>query len=404
MGKSRAQRTGIGVGRLVLLLGVGVALGCRGVDSVDPQGPQAARNPINPMLAAEGQQIFRYDNFGDTVFWTGQLRLNEVAQALTPVQALGLGLKVDADAVPPAVLQAVLANPAALQDPATTRTLLSLNAVLGITAKVSGDRVTSLGITCALCHSTVDNSVTAGIGHRLDGWPNRDLKVGAIVASAPGLPDGAFKNYLLTWPAGFYDARANLDGRFDGPTTIPPAYGLREVPLETYTGEGPVSYWNAYVAVTQMHGQGVFSDPRLGIHISPHGPDLVTPKLVPLRQYQFSLAVPHGPVTDAAAVTRGQAVFTGAARCSTCHTGATFTDAPILHSPSEVPTEPTWADRSTTKKYRTTPLRGLIYHAPYFHDGSAATLTAVVDKYDTFMHLGLSAEQKSDLVAYLSSL
>ena len=351
-----------------------------------------------------GRDIFRYDDFGDWRFWTDTLRLNDAVETLTPAQALALGLKVDADAIPPATLQAVLANPALLDDPATTRALLTLNAVVGVVATVAGDQITRLGITCALCHSTVDNSVTAGIGARLDGWPNRDLKVGSIVAAAPGLPD-ALRPVYASWPAGFYDARFNFDG-INAPVTIPAAYGLRGVGLETYTGEGPISYWNAYVAVTQMHGRGSFSDPRLDINIVvPPGEDEVTSKLPALRLYQHSLDAPAPPAGsfDAAAAQRGEVVFRGVAQCSSCHTGPRFTDG-NLHAPAETGMEPVHAQRSTTKQYRTTPLRGAWQRPPYFHDGSAATLAAVVDHYNTVLSLGLSAAQKTDLVEYLKSL
>ena len=235
------------------------------------------------------------------------------------------------------------------------------------------------------------------------GWPNHDLNVGAIVASSPAIPDGALVRYLRSWGPGFYDARVNVDGRMDGPVVIPPAYGLHGVALETYTGEGPISDWNAYVAVTQMHGQGSFSDPRLGIHVSPGGPNLVQPALAALREYQLSLDAPEGAAASEAS-RRGRTLFEGKAGCARCHAGPHLTDAPALHDPSEVPTEPTWAERSATGAYRTTPLRGLIQHAPYFHDGSAATLEDVVDRYDAFFDLGLTAQERSDLVAYLRTL
>ena len=403
------------VGRTVLsalvLAALAGAAGCERADqaagAVVPElnrGSGTMLGPVNPVLAARGKQIFRFDDFGDSIFWTHTLRLNEVVQTLTPVQALGLGLKVDVDAIPPAVLSAVLANPAALQDPATTRALLSLNAVVGVQATVSGDKVTTIVVTCALCHSTVDNSVTAGIGHRLDGWPNRDLLVGGIIAASPGLPDGAFKTYALSWPRGFYDARVNLDGNMSGPVVIPPAYGLHGVALETYTGDGPVSYWNDYVAVTQMHGQGNFSDPRIGVRVTNQGPDLVQPKLTPLREYQLSLAAPAGTSVDREAAERGRVVFNGQGRCAGCHIPPTFTDAPRLHALSEIPTSSAWALRSATKMWRTSPLGGVSHHPPFFHDGSAPTLAAVVDRYDTFFHLGLTVGQKSDLVEYLKSL
>jgi cytochrome c553 len=351
-----------------------------------------------------GRDIFRFDDFGNWRFWTDTLRLNDAVETLTPAQALALGLKVDAAAIPPATLQAVLANPALLDDPATTRALLTLNAVVGVVATVAGDQITRLGITCALCHSTVDNSVTSGIGARLDGWPNRDLKVGSIIAAAPGLPD-AVRPVYASWPAGFYDARFNFDG-INAPVTIPAAYGLHGVGRETYTGEGPISYWNAYVAVTQMHGRGSFSDPRLGISIVvSSGEDEVTSKLPALRQYQHSLDAPGPPAGsfDAAAAERGEAVFRGVAQCASCHSGPRFTDG-NLHAPAETGMEAVHAQRSTTKQYRTTPLRGIWQRAAYFHDGSAATLAAVVDHYDSVLSLGLSAAQKTDLVEYLKSL
>ncbi len=395
---------------LVMAVSMGVLLGACDAERqglVSPRlnmGSGTMLAPINPQLAARGKQIFRFDDFGDSLFWTGTLHMNQVVEALTPLQALSLGLKVDVDAIPPAVLSAVLSNPAALSDPATTRALLGLNAVVGVQATVTGNHVTSFGITCALCHSTVDNSVTAGIGHRLDGWPNRDLLVGTIVASSPAIAAGALKSYLLSWPAGFYDARVNIDGIMTGPVLIPPAYGLHGIALETYTGEGPVSYWNDYVAVTQMHGQGNFDDPRLGLHFTTSGADLVQPKLPALREYQLSLAAPRGIGADAAAAARGLAVFNGAGHCSICHIPPTFTDAPLLHAPASLPVSGAWAARSATKMYRTTPLAGVSRHAPYFHDGTALTLDAVVDRYDAFFHLGLSAQQKSDLVAYLDTL
>jgi mono/diheme cytochrome c family protein len=373
------------------------------------------REPVSPDLTLsdaradtrkvnEGREIFRFDDFGNWRFWTDTLRLNEVVETLTPNQALALGLKVDADAIPPAVLQAVLADPSLLDDAATTRALLSLDAVVGVVATVVGDHVTRIGVTCALCHSTVNNSVTTGIGARRDGWPNLDLRVGAIIAATPGLPE-AVRPVYASWKAGFYDARFNFDG-INAPVVIPPAYGLHGVGLETYTGEGPLSYWNAYVAVTQMHGRGSFSDPRLGVSIVvPPGEDEVSSKLPALRLYQHSLAAPAPPAGsfDAAAAARGRVVFRTAARCASCHVGQRFTNG-NLHAPAETGMEPVHAERSTTKRYRTTPLRALWQHAPYFHDGSAATLEAVVAHYDGVLGLGLTAAQKADLVEYLKSL
>jgi mono/diheme cytochrome c family protein len=323
-----------------------------------------------------------------------------VESAVDPTTALAVGLKVDADVLPPGILEKV-----DLKSPATTVALLKMNAVVGVQAAVDADnRITQLGITCALCHSTVDNSVLPGIGKRMDGWPNRDLNVGAIIALSPLLPPDK-KAVYESWGPGKYDAYWNHDGQ-NNPTVIPPAYGLHEVALETFTGEGPVSYWNAYVAVTQMHGHGNFDDPRLGIHVE-QSPDLVTPKLPALREYQHSIAAPPPPAGsfDDAAAARGKALFTGQARCSECHNGNALTDAgKRLHQPSEVGTDPTLAQRATTGLYRTTPLHGVWQHPPYFHDGSAATLEDVVKHYDDHFRLGLTAEQQRDLVEYLKSL
>jgi cytochrome c5 len=353
--------------------------------------------------------IFRHDTFGDEQLWTDVLRLHEVVQTLAPKAALGVGLKVDSEAVPANVLAS-----ADLEDPKTTVALLSLNAVVGVRATVEDGTIKTIGITCALCHSTVDDSVMAGVGKRLDGHPNRTLNPGAILALAPGIgdvaasldvPEATAIAALSSWGPGYYDARFNQDKQSHA-VLIPPAYGLKDVALETYTGEGPVSYWNAYVAVTQMGAHGNFSDPRLGLDIQ-HDPDRVTAKLPALREYQFSLNPPAPPSTsfDAAAAARGKTLFEGTtAKCSTCHSGASFSDAPTLHDAAEIGMDDTEASRSITRKYRTTPLKGAFSHPPYFHDGSAATLDAVVDHYDTTLQLSLTAPQKADLVQYLKAL
>ena len=359
---------------------------------------------------ADGQQIFRFDTFGDEQFWTDTLRMHEVIQqGVSPAAALGVGLRVDVDALPAAVRDAIAAGQVDLNSPATTVTLLKLNAVVGVrgTVDTTGgrDSLVRVGITCALCHSTVDNSFSPGIGHRLDGYPNTDLDPGAIIALSPAVT-AAQKAVYTSWGHGKYDPRYNIDGQ-NTPLVLPPAFGLAGVDAETYTAEGPVSYWNAYVAVTQMHGHGNFDDPRLGIHIS-QSPDEVTPKLQALRDYQFSLQVPRPPAGsfDAAAAERGRAVFSGAGRCASCHTGSTFTDVNEgrLHAPEETGMDPAYAARTTSKAYRTTPLRALWQHAPYFHDGSAATLRDVVEHYDAFLGLQLTEAQKGELVEYLKSL
>ena len=355
----------------------------------------------------QGQQIFRFDTFGDEQLWTDTLRLHEVIQSsVSPTTALAVGLKVDRAALPPNFLATHDLN-----SPATTVELIKLNAVVGLVGNVRGTQLKSVGITCAICHSTVDNSVAAGIGNRLDGWPNRDLNPGAIIALSPALT-GAQKAVYNSWGPGRFDPRFNVDG-INGPVLIPPAFGLKGVGFETYTGDGPISYWNNYVAVLEMGGHGSFSDPRLGISIVQE-PDQVTPKLPELLRYQLSLASPSPPAGsfDQLAAKRGEALFKTKAGCASCHLPPTFTDVlsgpdpsvPLLHDASEVGMDPLYAQRSATKKYRTTPLRALWHHPPYFHDGSAPDLDTVVNHYDRLFGLGLSSKQKRDLVEYLKSL
>jgi hypothetical protein len=370
----------------------------------------------NPALIAAGKNIFRFDTFGDETFWTDTLRMHEVIRsAVDPTTALSVGLKVDTDSLPPAVVAGIQNGSISLTSPATTVALLKLNAVVGVRGTVTSvngqDVLTHVGITCALCHSTVDNSFAAGIGKRLDGWPNHDLNPGAIIALSSALTP-AQKAVYNSWGKGKYDARFNFDGK-NGPSVIPPAYGLKGVTSVTYTGDGAeLAYWNRYVAVTQMHGHGSWVEPRLAENVQ-NPPDMVTSKLAALQAYQLSISSPPAPAGsfDAAAAARGQVVFDGAGKCSSCHAGTHFTDAPgKLHSPTEVVSEPepngapSFASRSATKMYRTTPLRGLWQHAPYFHNGVATTLDGVVEVYNTRKSLGLSAQQKADLVQYLKSL
>lgn len=373
--------------------------------------PEVGERPLDAILVEKGREIFRFDTFGDETFWTDTARLHEVIQStVSPALALQVGLKVDVDALPQAVRDAIAAGQVDLNDPATTVTLLKLNSVLGVQGTVENvngrDTLTRVGITCALCHSKVDDSFAPGIGRRLDGWANTDLDVGTIVALSPAIPS-ELKAIMRAWGPGMYDPRINFDGK-NTPLVIPPAYGLNGVALETYTGEGPVSYWNAYVAVSQMHGQGTFRDPRLGINIV-RTPDRVTPQLAALREYQLSLAAPAPPAGsfDPAAAERGRAVFAGKARCSSCHLpNDHFTDVNErqLHAPSETGMDPAYAERTATRRYRSTPLRALWQHAPYFHDGSAATLDAVVEHYDGVLTLGLTTQEKQELVEYLKSL
>ena len=379
----------------------------------------AIRITAQPM---EGRQIFRYDTFGDEQLWTDHLKLHTVVPSLAPVTALGVGLKVDVQALPPAVVAALKAGTVNVKDPAVTMQLLALNAVVGVIGKVNASGgLDSIGVTCALCHSTVDDSLMPGIGRRLDGWPNRHLNVGAIIALSPVLTD-AQKTLLNSWGPGKHDPRMHAfdgaafiplhDGTF--PVVLPPAYGLRQVPYETYTGDGAVSYWNAYVGIGQMGGHGDFSDPRIPLTIDQPPPDLVTPKLKALRDYQLSLKAPEPPPGsfDKEAARRGRDVFRGLGRCDTCHVQPAFTDVgkgprkdePFLHRPAETGMEPVYASRSVTGDYRTSPLAGVWQHPPYFHDGSAATLEAVVDHYNRVKSLGLTPAQKADLVEYLKSL
>jgi len=361
--------------------------------------PQAKQESSATEIA-EGQRIFRFETFGDEQLWTDTLHLNEVVEKnVDPTTALKVGLKVDADVLPPGTLEKV-----DLKSPATTVALLKMNAVVGLQATVdANNHITRLGVTCALCHSTVDNSVMAGIGRRKDGWPNRDLNVGAIIALSPALAADK-KAVYQSWGPGKYDPRYNQDGK-STPLVLPPAYGLAQVKNETYTAEGPISYWNAYVAVTQMGGQGNFSDPRLGIEVK-HSPDLVTSKLPALRAYQHSLPAPPPPAGsfDAAIAERGRGVFDRT--CASCHIGGSGTDnnGGALHPPADTGVDGAYAARTANKAHRTTPLRALWQHAPYFHDGSAATLADVVAHYDRVRKLGLTAEQQRELVEYLKSL
>jgi hypothetical protein len=375
-------------------------------------------SPDDPALIAQGKDIFRFDTFGDETFWTDTLRLHEVIRsAVDPTTALSVGLKVDTDSLPPTVVAGIQSGAISLKSPATTVALLKLNAVVGVkgtVTTVSGqDVLTRVGITCALCHSTVDNSFAPGIGKRLDGWPNHDLNPGAIIALSSALTP-AQKAVYNSWGKGKYDARYNFDG-LNGPSVIPPAYGLKGVTSVTYTGDGAeLAYWNRYVAVTQMHGHGSWVETRATPPENVQNPpDMVTPKLAALQAYQLSIPSPPAPVGsfDAAAAARGRGVFDGAGKCASCHAGSHFTDAPgVLHSPTEVVSEPepnhapSLASRSVTKMYRSTPLRGLWQHAPYFHNGVATTLDAAVELYNSRKVLSLTAQQKADLVQYLKSL
>ena len=394
-----------------VIVGCGIAAWVVGCGDDGPSGPPMP----DPALVAQGKDIFRFDTYGDETFWTDTLHMHEVIQAaVDPTTALAVGLKVDADALPPDVVQGIQSGAISLTDPATTVALLKLNAVVGLKGTVETiegrDTLVRVGTTCALCHSTVNNSFAAGIGSRLDGWPNSDLDPGAIIALSPALTAGQ-KTVYNAGGKGRYDPRFNFDG-VNGPVVIPPAYGLLGVNSIIYTGDGSdIEYWNRYVGVTQMHGHGAFTDSRIGVDVT-NPPDMISAKLPALQAYQLSLSAPTPAAGsfDAAAAQRGRAVFDGPGRCATCHVGDLLTDANTrLHDPSEVVSEPepngvpSYASRSATKQYRTTPLRGLLRHPPYFHNGIAATLDAVVELYDTRKGLGLTAEQKADLVEFLKS-
>ena len=397
---------------------------------------------------ARGRNTFRFDTFGDEDFWGGALRLHEaiagaanggVGPGLSPKAALGLGLKVDVRALPPPLVQALRAGRVNLDDPAVTLALLKRNAVVGVRAFTDrAGKVESVGITCALCHSTVDNSFAPGIGARLDGWANRDLNVGEIIAFAPsvapfsqllGVDEATVRKVLKSWGAGKFDAELLLDGKTARPdgksaaTLIPPAFGLAGVNLHTWTGWGSVTHWNAFVAVLEMQGKGTLYDPRLDdaskfpIAAANHfgntrrEPDLVTPKLGALQFYQLAIAAPTPPKGsfDSRAAERGKALFAadGKAGCATCHVPPLYTEPGFnLHTPEEVGIDAFQAQRSPDEGYRTAPLRGLWAHQTggFYHDGRFPTLRAVVDHYDAFQSLGLSDNEKRDLVEFLKSL
>lgn len=391
-------------------------------------------------LVREGREIFRFATFGDEDFWGGALGLHEaIASAVSPRIALGVGLKLDVEAVPRSALRALKKGTLDLDDPAVTVALLRANAVVGLTGVFdNGGKLASVGIQCALCHSTVDDSFAPGIGRRRDGWANRDLNVGAIVSLAPhlepiadllGVDVATVKQVLAAWGPGKFDAALLMDGRGfrpDGATAavlIPPAFGLAGVNLHTSTGWGGITHWNAFVAVLEMHGKGRFWDPRLAdpqrfpvaaragfadVRARPDE-DLVTPRLAPLQLYQLALAAPPAPKGsfDPAAAARGRALFEGKADCARCHTPPLYTEPGWnLHTPEEIGVDGFQASRAPDGRYRTTPLRGLWTHAQggLYHDGRFATLADVIGHYDTLFGLGLSAAERADLEQFLRSL
>jgi hypothetical protein len=403
---------------------------------------ESARAMIN-----EGRRTFRHDTFGDEAFWGGALRIHDalkgsalggVGAGVSPETALAVGLKVDSAALPRALVRQLRAGEVDLTDPATTLALLKLDAVVGIKGLFDqqGQTLTSVGIQCALCHSSVDDSFAPGIGRRLDGWPNRDLNVGAIINLSPdltpvaellGVPEAGLRAVLSSWGPGKFDAAVFLDGKATRPdgspsaTLIPAAFGLAGVNLATYTGWGNVTHWNAFVANLEMHGQGTFYDPRLDDaarfpiaarerlgHVR-HDPDLVTSKLAALQFYQLALRAPAPPASsyDAAGAQRGRALFEGKAKCAGCHVPPLFTEPGWnMHSAEEIGIDDFQAQRSPDRRYRTTPLKGLFTRAKggFYHDGRFASLGAVVAHYDQALQLALNTTEKADLVEFLKSL
>ena len=446
LNQKRFYRTLISSGVLLLI----VAL--LGIVSMRAAASQSAN------LIKEGKQIFRFDTFGDEDFWGGQLRLHEaiegeqfggVGPGVSPKTALAVGLKVDLDALPKSLQRQLKQGKVDLDNPAVTLALLKLNAVVGVTGFFNSDgSLSTIGITCALCHSTVDDSFAPGIGHRLDGWANRDLNVGAIVALSPdlspfetllGVDRATVLTVLNSWGPGKFDAELVLDGKafnpeqktdgvvtgtdVSGATLIPPAFGLAGVNLHTWTGWGSIPYWNAFVANIEMHGKGNFFDPRLDNavqfpiaaengfgHIqTPEDEDLITPKLPALHAYQISLQAPLPPKGsfDPAAAARGDVLFEEKAMCATCHVPPLYTEPGWnLHTPEEMGIDSFQADRSPDQMYRTSPLKGLWTHTTggFYHDGRFATLLDVVNHYDKLFSLNLTDGEKSDLVEYLKSL
>jgi len=379
----------------------------------------------------EGREIFRYATFGDEDFWGGTLGLHEALKGVSPKTALGVGLKVDVDNLPRDVLRALREGKVNPDDPAVTLALLRADAVVGVTGffDKQGKQLVSVGIQCALCHSTVDNSLAPGIGHRLDGWANRDLNVGAIISLAPrlqpvadllGVSVDTLRAVLGKWGPGKFDAEVFLDGKV-GPTLIPPAFGLAGVNLHTWTGWGGISHWNAFVANLEMHGKGTFYDPRLDDasrfpiaarerfgHVRAEE-DQITPLLGALQIYQLALPVPKPPSGsyDRRAAARGETLFNDKAKCATCHVPPLFTEPGWnMHTPEEIGIDDFQANRAPDQRYRTSPLRGLWTHTQggFYHDGRFPTLAAVIEHYDKFLGLGLSSDDKHDLEHYLRSL
>jgi hypothetical protein len=410
-------------------------------------GPSDRANARSALeMFVEGRETFRFDTFGDEVFWGDTLRLHEaiagarlggIGPGLSPNAGLALGLKVDRAALPDDLVQALDAGRVDLDDPATTLALLELDAVVGVRGFFDdAGNLSSVGIQCAFCHSTVDDSLAPGIGQRLDGWANRDLDVGAIIALAPdvgsfvsllGVDEGTVRSVLRSWGPGKFDAELILDGKAFRPdgkpaaTLLPPAFGLAGVNLHTWTGWGSVTHWNAFVANLEMGGQGTFFDPRLndaeqfpiaareGFGDLRSDPDLITPKLAALHFYQLAIPAPPPPdgSFDPDAAARGQELFNGEAGCARCHVPPLYTEPGWnLHAPEEIGIDSFQADRSPEHAYRTAPLKGLWTHTEggFYHDGRFRTLREVIDHYDRTFGLRLGGGAKRDLIEFLKSL
>ncbi|MGH2753884.1 MAG: hypothetical protein ACRDLB_05565 [Actinomycetota bacterium] len=448
--RGRAAR----VGR-VLLMGILVAamFEVAGVSFADhgAKKPRKFNKTIanhSDELFRKGKRVFRHSTFASEGFFGDALQLHKavvgeefggVGPGVSPETALAVGLKVDSTALPKSVKNALKKGEVDLKDPATTVALLQMDAVVGVKAHFDDEgNATSMGVTCALCHSDVDDSFAPGIGRRLDGWPARDLDVGTILSLSPNLDPVAdylhtdvdtVKTVLTSWGPGKFDAELFLDGKAFRPdggsaaTLLPPAYGLAGVNLHTFTGFGSVPYWNAFVGNLEMHGKGNFYDPRLDdaeqfplaaeyklghVQASP-SEDEITKHLPALQYYQLSIPAPEAPAGsfDAAAADRGEMVFNQKAQCATCHVPPIFTEpGHNIHPPSDIGIDSFQADRSPEHGYRTTPLAGLWSHEKggYYHDGRFKTLGEVVDHYDDFMKLDLTEDEKNDLIQYLMSI
>lgn len=447
------------VAAVLAVLVAAIVASCGGGDGGDARSGAADTTRENAVdMVSAGKQTFRFDTFGDEAFWGDTLKIHQAIQGtrfggvgagVSPRTALSVGLKVDLDALPGDLVNQLKNGSLDLDDPANTLALLKLNAVVGLTGFFNPDgSMKSIGIQCALCHSTVDDALAAGIGHRLDGWANRDLNVGAIVNLSPdltavanllGVDQATVRAVLAGWGPGRFDAQLFLDGKASLPggtpgssaILIPPAFGLAGVNLHTSTGWGSVPYWNAFVAIIEMHGKGTFYDPRLNdpvkfpiaaangfgnIKPTPPDTDLVTPKLAALQAYQLAIKAPAPPAGsfDQAAATRGKVLFEGKAKCATCHVPPLFTEPGWnLHTPAEIgltgPNDDFQAKRSPDERYRTTPLKGLWTHTKggFYHDGRFTTLLDVVNHYNANLPggpLALTEGEKTDLVEYLKSL